>query len=452
MANALMSHEEGKSTLERVDIPVTGMTCAACQSFVQRTLQSEAGVQDASVNLMLHRAAVTFDPRVVSASKLVETIRGTGYGAELPVFEKSVLDTQEKHDEEQRSEYRRLRLKAAVSLVAGAVAMIVSMPLMSMNSVGGMERMKDPFLNWSMRVLDPALRKALPWMYSIDASIIRWFLFALAALVAGWAGRHFYIKAWSALLHKTADMNTLIALGATAAWVSSMVAAIRYLAGDVHHAELYFEAGASIVTFVMVFLVGAFGMNFPIFASTIALEFGQQADGYGLLSSMLAIGSLAGALLSARRDRARMRVVIVAAGGFGAMSLVSSFMPAYAAYAAMLVLVGFCTVTMLTTANGYVQTTTDPGLRGRVLALYMAVIMGATPIGAPIVGWVATVLGPRSAIQVGAVAGLLACVIGTAWVIASGRLHRDQERRFRLTIDETRPLHVVAAQDLPART
>jgi MFS family permease len=202
-----------------------------------------------------------------------------------------------------------------------------------------------------------------------------------------------------------------------------------------------------IVTFVMVFLLGAFGMNFPIFASTMALEFGRDADGYGLLSSVLAIGSLAGALLSARRDRARLRVVIYAAGGFGAVSLVSSFMPEYALYAATLMFVGFCTVTMLTTANGYVQTSTDPALRGRVLALYMAVIMGSTPIGAPIAGWVATTYGPRAAIQVGAVAGLLACAIGMTWMLASGRLRRHESRRFLLTVDETRPLTVVAPEE-----
>jgi Cu+-exporting ATPase len=254
MTNALMSQGEGKSTLERVDIPVSGMTCAACQSFVQRTLEGEAGVLDASVNLMLHRAAVTFDPRVVSASKLVEKIRGTGYGAELPVLEESILDTQEKHDEEQLSEYRRLRWKAAVSLVAGAVAMIVSMPLMSMNSVGGMERMKDPFLNWSMRVLDPVLRRALPWMYSIDASAIRWFLFGLAALVAGWAGRHFYVKAWSALLHKTADMNTLIALGTGAAFIYSAASTIApgYFVAHGIAPDVYFEAGILIIGLVLV--------------------------------------------------------------------------------------------------------------------------------------------------------------------------------------------------------
>lgn len=202
-----------------------------------------------------------------------------------------------------------------------------------------------------------------------------------------------------------------------------------------------------LVTFVMVFLMGAFGMNFPIFASTMALEFGQNADGFGLLSSVLAIGSLAGALLAARRDRARMRVVIIATGGFGIASIASALMPSYGAYALTLVFVGFCTVSMMTTANGYVQTTTDPALRGRVLALYMAVVMGGTPIGAPIVGWVATTYGPRVAILVGALAGLIACAIGSVWLLASGRLHRHEVSRFRFTIDETRPLRVVAPEE-----
>src|SRR6266481_7904092 len=151
------------TTLERVTIPISGMTCAACQSFVQRTLAGEGGVQDANVNLMLHNATVTFDASVISTAGLVEKIRGTGYGAEMPALDQSILDEQEKHDEDQLLEYRQLRLKAGVSLVAGTVAMILSMPLMSMTSVGGMERMKDPLMSWSMRVLDPALRGALPW-------------------------------------------------------------------------------------------------------------------------------------------------------------------------------------------------------------------------------------------------------------------------------------------------
>lgn len=201
------------------------------------------------------------------------------------------------------------------------------------------------------------------------------------------------------------------------------------------------------VTFAMVFLIGAFGMNFPIFASTMALEFGQDADGYGLLSSILAIGSLAGALLAARRDRARIRVVIAGTLLFAVAAAISSFMPTYWAYAITLMFTGFAVVTMLTTANGYVQTTTDPALRGRVLALYMAILMGGTPIGAPIVGWVAAEYGPRTAILLGAIAALVAFGIGATWLLVSGRLHRSEASRFRLTIDETRPLRVVAAPE-----
>ncbi|WP_065570967.1 MFS transporter [Microbacterium oleivorans] len=202
-----------------------------------------------------------------------------------------------------------------------------------------------------------------------------------------------------------------------------------------------------VVTFIMVFLLGAFGMNFPILASTMALEFGQNADGYGVLSSILAIGSLAGALLAARRDRARLRLVILGLGLFAVASVLSAAMPVYIAYAATLMLIGFSTVTTLTTANGYVQTTTEPALRGRVLALYMAILMGGTPFGAPIVGWVADAFGPRAAILLGAAAALIAFGVGGGWLLFSGRLHRHETRRFAMTIDETRPISVVAPEE-----
>lgn len=202
-----------------------------------------------------------------------------------------------------------------------------------------------------------------------------------------------------------------------------------------------------VVTFAMVFLIGAFGMNFPIFASTMALEFGQDADGYGLLSSILAIGSLIGALMAARRDRARIRIVIAGALLFGVAATVSAVMPTYWTYAATLMFTGFAVVTMLTTANGYVQTTTDPAVRGRVMALYVAIIMGGTPVGAPIVGWVAAEFGPRVAILVGATAGLVAFAIGATWLLWSGRLHRAEKHRFRLTIDETRPMSVIPPEE-----
>ena len=144
----------------RVTIPVTGMTCAACQSFIQRTLAGQAGVQDANVNLMLNNATVTFDPGVTSASALVDTIRNTGYGAEIPAAAFLGSCGAAEHDTEQLREYKKLRLKATVSLIAGLFAMLLSMPLMGASSAGGMERMKDPLMNWNMRVLDPVLRRA----------------------------------------------------------------------------------------------------------------------------------------------------------------------------------------------------------------------------------------------------------------------------------------------------
>lgn len=252
---------------------------------------------------------------------------------------------------------------------------------------------------------------------------------------------------WVFLVNAVTFFAMIIALGlirtneliprAKSSGASRLADGFRYVAG---RPDL-------VVAFFMVFLLGAFGMNFPIFASTMALEFGQEADGYGLLSSILAVGSLAGALLAARRDRARIRVVIMGTGLFAVAGAVSAFMPSYWLYAATLMFTGFAIVTTLTTANGYVQTTTDPALRGRVLALYMAILMGGTPIGAPIVGWVAAEFGPRTAIMLGAIAAFVAFGIGFGWLLISGRLHRHESRRFALSIDETRPITVVAPEE-----
>ncbi len=245
---------DSTATVEKVSFPVTGMTCAACQSFVQRTLAEKAGVQDATVNLMLHNATVTFDPRVTSLAGLVDTVRGTGYGAEMPVANESVLEAQERNDEEQLREYHQLRWKAWVSVLAGLIAMVASMPLMSMASTGGLQRMKDPFMSWSMNVLDPALRRVMPWLFSISDGSIRWTLFALSAFIIGWAGRRFYVKAWSALLHKTADMNTLVALGTGTAFLYSAASTIapEFFISHGVAPDTYYEAGLLIIGLVLV--------------------------------------------------------------------------------------------------------------------------------------------------------------------------------------------------------
>lgn len=239
---------------EHITLSITGMTCAACQSFIQRTLASEAGVKDAAVNLMLHNATITFDPALTTPSALAETVRGIGYDAALPLVDESVLDEQQRHDEQQLREYKSLWLKAAISLTAGVVAMVLSMPLMSISHTQGLEHMKDPLMSWSIRVLDPALRSVLPSLYKMSGSAIRWILFALSAFIVAWAGRRFYTKAWSALLHKTADMNTLVALGTGAAFLYSAASTI---APDffIRHGvapDVYFEAAILIIGLVLV--------------------------------------------------------------------------------------------------------------------------------------------------------------------------------------------------------
>lgn len=176
-----------------------------------------------------------------------------------------------------------------------------------------------------------------------------------------------------------------------------------------------------LVLFAMVFLLGAFGMNFQIFASTMTLEFGLDADAYGLLTSVLAIGALTGSLAAARRDKASMHWVVIAAFVFGTAMLLSAFAPGYWWYAATCAVVGFGTVTMLTTANGYVQTTTNPSLRGRILAIYLAMLMGGTFLGAPVVGWVAQTFGPRAAIILGGASGIVGGAIGLARWLATRR-------------------------------
>lgn len=192
-----------------------------------------------------------------------------------------------------------------------------------------------------------------------------------------------------------------------------------------------------VVIFVIVFLIGAFGMNFPVFSSTMAVEFGRGAGEYGLLSSILAIGSLTGALLVARRPAARLRVVVIASGGFGLSALACALMPTFWTFAASLVLLGYMTSTLLSTANAFVQTTTDAAVRGRVLSLYFAILMGSTLIGAPLVGAAADAFGPRWGLGVAAAAGIAGFAVGLGWLVV--------ERRLRIRIGEGRRLVVTHA-------
>ncbi|QJR11020.1 Enterobactin exporter EntS [Usitatibacter rugosus] len=178
----------------------------------------------------------------------------------------------------------------------------------------------------------------------------------------------------------------------------------------------------------MLFLVATFVMNFAVYVSTMAVTvFGTGSGGFGLLSSMLAIGSVTGALASARREKPRA-ILLVASGFFMAVLFtVAALMPTYLSFGIALMALGWSLQTFMTTANSTVQLSTDPAMRGRVMAIYMSIVNGCTLFGAPFVGWVANRHGARWSLMVGATAGLLAAVVGIRYLVRHRGLHVKRE-------------------------
>ncbi|WP_350015567.1 MFS transporter [Rhodanobacter sp. IGA1.0] len=169
---------------------------------------------------------------------------------------------------------------------------------------------------------------------------------------------------------------------------------------------------------VMLFLLGTFGFNFAIFISTMSVTvFHGDASQYGLLTSSMAAGTMCGALLSARRELPGMVLMGGAAAAFGVTLALAAVMPGPLLFAGVLFFVGVAALTFMTASNSMMQLTTERGMRGRVLALRIAVVMGGTPIGAPLVGWVVDRFGARWALGVGALAGVAAAAVALAYLV-----------------------------------
>jgi MFS family permease len=167
----------------------------------------------------------------------------------------------------------------------------------------------------------------------------------------------------------------------------------------------------------MVLIIGTFGLNFPIYISTMSVSvFHRSASAFGFLSSLMAVGSVAGALLSARRAQPRVSLLVAGAAVFGAGLGLAALMPTYGSFGLMLVIVGVAAQTFNTTANGTVQLGTEPAMRGRVMAIFLATFLGGTPVGAPIVGFVVDHFGARFGVGVGALAGFAAALVGLRYL------------------------------------
>jgi Cu+-exporting ATPase len=207
-------------TTERIDLPVTGMTCAACAARIERSLNKAEGVEQASVNLATERATVQFDPAVTNLDAIVGTIRSAGYDAIVPAKSDSLADAEDAHARARREEYEHLRLKFILAAVLALPVLVIAM------SHG---------------------RIAL-----LDFAGARWLQLLLTTPVVVYCGAQFYRGAWAALRHRAADMNTLIALGTGSAYVYSVIALLTNMRDAMGMpAPVYFEAAAVIIALIL---------------------------------------------------------------------------------------------------------------------------------------------------------------------------------------------------------
>jgi MFS family permease len=243
--------------------------------------------------------------------------------------------------------------------------------------------------------------------------------FLIAALGSGVTA-----TGWVILLNALSYLAVLSSLRAMRASELSPSAPLEQGKGMLREGLRYVLARPELVfVFVVAFAAGTFGLNFQMTTALMATgEFHKGAGQYGLLGSFLAIGSLTGALLAARRGRPRRVVLVLAALAFGSAEVVAGLMPTYWLFAAWLPVVGVAALTMLNSLQTVVQLSVDPDIRGRVVALYMMTLMGGTPLGAPVIGWIGETFGPRWTLIAGGAATLAIVMAATIWLMRAERI------------------------------
>ncbi|NYJ02742.1 MFS family permease [Nocardioides thalensis] len=254
---------------------------------------------------------------------------------------------------------------------------------------------------------------------------------ALAGLLIGLLGGGMTATGWVILANAVSYFAVIVQLERmdTAALHSPrpagcrpgmLLEGVRYLAGQ----------PKMLMILVVVFFAGTFGMNFQMTSALMATEeFGKGAGEFGLLGSALAVGSLTGALLAAGRTRVRMRLLLAAGVAFGVAEIVAGLLPSYVAFMLFSPLIGFSTITLLNSANSTLQVESDPELRGRVMAIYMTIVMGGTPLGAPVIGWIGETYGARWTLIVGGSLVLLGVLLALVVRAAAERRVAAAEHR-----------------------
>lgn len=237
---------------------------------------------------------------------------------------------------------------------------------------------------------------------------------AVAGLLIAWMGEGVAATGWVILLNATSYVAVITSLTRMRADELTPADPLPRAKGQLRDGLRYVRSRPDIMlVLAIVFFAGTFGLNFQMTTALMATDvYGKGAGEYGALGSILAIGSLSGSLLAARRAVSRQRLIAVAALAFGVTVMLAGLMPSYLTFALMLPLCGFTALTLITAANAFVQLTAAPQMRGRVMALYMAIFMGGTPIGAPTLGLIADRFGARWTL----VGGGFLTIVGSAAV------------------------------------
>ncbi len=244
---------------------------------------------------------------------------------------------------------------------------------------------------------------------------------ALAGLLISALGSGVTATGWVILLNAVSYLAVINSLRAMRASELDTPEPIARAKGALRDGVRYVAARPDLIfVFVVAFAAGTFGLNFQMTTALMATgEFHKGAGEYGLLGSAMAIGSLAGALLAARRGRPRRLVLVLSASSFALAEIAAGLMPTYWLFAAWLPVVGVAALTMLNSLQTVVQLTVDADIRGRIMALYMMVFMGGTPFGAPVIGWIGETFGARWTLIGGGAGTLLAVVAATWWLMST---------------------------------
>ncbi len=232
----------------------------------------------------------------------------------------------------------------------------------------------------------------------------------IAAIGAGWA---FVINgvSFAAVLSSLIGIRS-VDLSHPARAIREKGAIMRGFRYVIHRSDL-------LAVMAMILVAETFTFNFAVFISAMCTSvFHLEVAQFGLFNSAMAVGSVVGALLIAGRDRPRLGVIVIGCVALGLSTTLAAVMPSAWAFAVVLPLCGAAMQTMTASANGYVQLSSDDEMRGRVMAVYMAVLSGGTPIGAPVMGWIANVAGPRVSVLIGGTIALVAAGIGVSLLIS----------------------------------